>query len=203
MMQHQNPVEDAFHIRKLEISDKEKGFIELLRQLTVCDSVSDEKFNERFEEIAKYGDDHRICVIEDVRSGKIVATGSVFIEKKFVRNCGKAGHIEDVVVDSSARGLQLGKRIVEYLADHAHSMGCYKLSVCRSWLLPKAIYSEFVLRKQPFYLREVVVRNPSEPELGAAVRLSPSDLEVGHMFKSWTDAKHIMRLRVQPFPDSA
>ncbi|KAK6779380.1 hypothetical protein RDI58_021564 [Solanum bulbocastanum] len=127
MMQSENSVEDSLHIRKLEVTDKEKGFIELLRQLTVCDSVSDEKFKERFEEIAKYGDDHCICVIEDVRSGKIVATGSVFIEKKFVRNCGKAGHIEDVVVDSSARGMQLGKRIVEYLADHAHSMGCYKI----------------------------------------------------------------------------
>ncbi|XP_059306050.1 glucosamine 6-phosphate N-acetyltransferase [Lycium ferocissimum] len=127
MMQSDDSVKDVFNIRKLEISDKDKGFIELLRQLTVCDSVSDDKFKERFQEIEKYGDDHRICVIEDVRSGKIVATGSVFIEKKFVRNCGKAGHIEDVVVDSSARGMQLGKRIVEYLADHACSMGCYKV----------------------------------------------------------------------------
>ncbi|XP_019225802.1 PREDICTED: glucosamine 6-phosphate N-acetyltransferase isoform X3 [Nicotiana attenuata] len=108
-MQSNNSTEgDTFHIRKLEISDKEKGFIELLKQLTVCDSVTDEKFKERFEEISKYGDEHIICVIEDVKSGKIVATGSVFIEKKFVRNCGKAGHIEDVVVDSSTRGMQLG-----------------------------------------------------------------------------------------------
>ncbi|OIT32437.1 PREDICTED: glucosamine 6-phosphate N-acetyltransferase isoform X2 [Nicotiana attenuata] len=127
-MQSNNSTEgDTFHIRKLEISDKEKGFIELLKQLTVCDSVTDEKFKERFEEISKYGDEHIICVIEDVKSGKIVATGSVFIEKKFVRNCGKAGHIEDVVVDSSTRGMQLGKRIVEYLANHAYSMGCYKV----------------------------------------------------------------------------
>nr|XP_009775603.1 PREDICTED: glucosamine 6-phosphate N-acetyltransferase [Nicotiana sylvestris] len=127
-MQSNNSTEgDTFHIRKLEISDKEKGFIELLKQLTVCDSVTDEKFKERFEEISKYGDEHIICVIEDVKSGKLVATGSVFIEKKFVRNCGKAGHIEDVVVDSSTRGMQLGKRIVEYLANHAYSMGCYKV----------------------------------------------------------------------------
>ncbi|XP_009611165.1 glucosamine 6-phosphate N-acetyltransferase [Nicotiana tabacum] len=127
-MQSNNSTEgDTFHIRKLEISDKEKGFIELLKQLTVCDSVTDEKFKERFEEITKYGDEHIICVIEDVKSGKIVATGSVFIEKKFVRNCGKAGHIEDVVVDSSTRGMQLGKKIVEYLANHAYSMGCYKV----------------------------------------------------------------------------
>ncbi|XP_031131844.1 glucosamine 6-phosphate N-acetyltransferase-like [Ipomoea triloba] len=118
---------ENFRIRRLEIADKSKGFLQLLSQLTVCGAVSDEEFKERFEEVAKYGDDHVICVIEDVRLGKIVATGSVFVERKFIRSCGKAGHIEDVVVDSSVRGLQLGKRVVEYLVNHACSVGCYKV----------------------------------------------------------------------------
>ncbi|XWS66674.1 hypothetical protein CRYUN_Cryun05aG0221000 [Craigia yunnanensis] len=116
-----------FRVRKLELSDKSKGFIELLQQLTVCDSVSDKEFEDRFKEISMYGDDHLICVIEDDFSGKIIATGSVFVEKKFIRNCGKVGHIEDVVVDGSARGMELGKKIVGFLVDHALSMGCYKV----------------------------------------------------------------------------
>ncbi|KAI5664751.1 hypothetical protein M9H77_24074 [Catharanthus roseus] len=119
--------EERFKVRKLEISDKKKGFVELLQQLTVCDAVSDKDFEERFQELAACGDEHVICVIEDDQTGKIVATGSVFIEKKFVRNCGKVGHIEDVVVDSSVRGMQLGKKIVGFLTDHACSMGCYKV----------------------------------------------------------------------------
>ncbi|GFP96447.1 glucosamine 6-phosphate n-acetyltransferase [Phtheirospermum japonicum] len=119
--------EDIFQVRKLEISDKQKGFVELLQQLTVCGSISDEAFEERFQELAKCGDDHLICVIEDKNSGKIVGTGSVFIEKKFIRNCGKVGHIEDVVVDSSVRGQQLGKRVIGFLSDHARRMGCYKV----------------------------------------------------------------------------
>ncbi|XP_059650804.1 glucosamine 6-phosphate N-acetyltransferase-like [Cornus florida] len=119
--------EDTLQVRKLEITDKNKGYIELLQQLTICDSVSDNDFQERFQELSTYGDDHLICVIEDDCSRKIVATGSVFIEKKFVRNCGKVGHIEDVVVDSRARGKQLGKKIVGFLMDHACSMGCYKV----------------------------------------------------------------------------
>ncbi|XP_048235951.1 glucosamine 6-phosphate N-acetyltransferase-like [Ricinus communis] len=86
---------------------------------------------ERFEEISSYGVDHIICVIEDDRSEKIIATGSVFIEKKFVRDCGKVGHIEDVVVDSTARGKQLGKKIIAFLTGHAQSMGCYKLNYLR------------------------------------------------------------------------
>ncbi|KAK4749925.1 hypothetical protein SAY87_027374 [Trapa incisa] len=117
----------SFQVRRLQITDKSKGFIELLRQLSVCDSVSDDEFRDRFQELNYLGDDHVICVIEDGNSGKIVATGSVFIEKKFLRNCGKVGHIEDVVVDRDARGLQLGRKVVAFLTEHARSMGCYKV----------------------------------------------------------------------------
>ncbi|KAG2273853.1 hypothetical protein Bca52824_056408 [Brassica carinata] len=106
----------TFKIRRLEISDKRKGYMELLGQLTVTGSLTDEEFDRRFQEISSYGDDHLICVIEDESSGKIAATGSVVIEKKFLRSCGKVGHIEDVVVDSEFRGKHLGKR-----------MGCYKV----------------------------------------------------------------------------
>lgn len=123
----QSSEEQNYRVRKLEISDKGKGFIELLQQLSVCDSVSDKEFEDRFGELSGLGDDHVIGVIEDEVSGKIIATGSVFIEKKFLRNCGKVGHIEDVVVDSSARGKQLGKKIVQFLTEHARSAGCYKV----------------------------------------------------------------------------
>ncbi|XP_057788505.1 glucosamine 6-phosphate N-acetyltransferase-like isoform X2 [Salvia miltiorrhiza] len=116
-----------FEVRKLEISDKRKGFVELLQQLTVCDSISDEAFDRRFEEVAEYGDDHLICVVEDRDSGRIIATGSVLIEKKFIRNCGKVGHIEDVVVDSNIRGKHLGRKMIGFLCDHARAMGCYKV----------------------------------------------------------------------------
>ncbi|CAI0391846.1 unnamed protein product [Linum tenue] len=91
--------EQSFQVRKLQLSDKGKGFIDLLRQLSVCDPISDEDFEARFQELSSHGDDHLICVIEDERQGKIVATG----------------------------GLHLGKKIVEFLADHARSKGCYKV----------------------------------------------------------------------------
>lgn len=122
-----NSKEQYLDVRRLDISDKSKGFIELLQQLSICDSVSDKEYEERFRELSSQGDDHVICVIEDNHSGKIIGTGSVFIEKKFLRNCGKVGHIEDVVVDTNARGMNLGKKIIKFLSDHARSMGCYKV----------------------------------------------------------------------------
>ncbi|XP_010271651.1 PREDICTED: glucosamine 6-phosphate N-acetyltransferase isoform X2 [Nelumbo nucifera] len=119
--------EEQLQVRRLQISDYNKGFIQLLQQLSVCDSVSDEEFNARFQELSSHGDDHVIAVIEDDQTGKIIATGSVFVEKKFLRNCGKVGHIEDVVVDSNARGMKLGQKIIGFLTDHARSAGCYKV----------------------------------------------------------------------------
>ncbi|PIA59061.1 hypothetical protein AQUCO_00400132v1 [Aquilegia coerulea] len=116
-----------FEVRKLEISDKIKGFIELLQQLTIFNSISDNEFDSRFQDLSSYGDNHVICVIEDKKLKKIVATGSVFLEKKFVRNCGKVGHIEDVVVDSSVRGMKLGQKVIEFLTNHAKLNGCYKV----------------------------------------------------------------------------
>ena len=37
-------------------------------------------------------------VVEEVDSGSLVACGSIFIELKFTHECGKVGHIEDIVV---------------------------------------------------------------------------------------------------------
>ncbi|KAK7847480.1 glucosamine 6-phosphate n-acetyltransferase [Quercus suber] len=112
--------EQKFQVRKLQISDKNKGFIQLLSAL---------------------GDDHIISVVEDESPGKIIATGSIFMEKKFLRNCGKVGHIEDVVVDSNARGLKLGKKIIAFLTEHARLMGCYKVILDCS-LENKAFYEK-------------------------------------------------------------
>lgn len=63
----------------------------------------------------------------DVDKRKIIATATLVIELKFIRNCSKCGHIEDVVVDSSYRGLRLGLRVVEALITAAKDSGCYKV----------------------------------------------------------------------------
>ncbi|KAK2410007.1 glucosamine 6-phosphate N-acetyltransferase [Trifolium repens] len=141
--------EEKLIARILKITDKKKGFIELLQQLSSCDSVSEKEFEDRFKELDSIGDDHVICVIEDEIYGNIIATGSVFIEKKFLRNCGKVGHIEDVVVDSSGRGKQLGKKVINFLTDNARSIGCYKV------ILDCSVENRAFYEKCGFKLKEV------------------------------------------------
>ena len=51
----------------------------------------------------------------DLDKGQIIATATLVVELKFIRGCSKCGHIEDVVVDSTYRGLRLGLRVIEAL----------------------------------------------------------------------------------------
>lgn len=65
-------------------------------------------------------------VITD-QTGKIMAAGTLILERKFIRNCGTCGHIEDIVVDSSQRGKQLGKFLLKFIKELAVELGCYKV----------------------------------------------------------------------------
>eukprot|EP00249_Psilotum_nudum_P007416 c20542_g1_i1 orf=127-594(+) len=126
-------VQECFPLRQLQASDYGKGYLQLLRQLTAVGDVTEEAFGERLEEIQKLGGDFQfVAVIEDVARGQIVATGTLLVERKFVRQCGKVGHIEDVVVDQCVRGRHLGQRIIDFLTNYAKLAGCYKVILdCR------------------------------------------------------------------------
>lgn len=54
--------------------------------------------------------DYFPIVIEDRTKGLVVASATILIERKFIRQCGIVGHIEDVVVHESQRGHNLGRR---------------------------------------------------------------------------------------------
>ncbi len=43
-------------------------------------------------------DVYKIVVILDRKTEQVIASGSLIIEKKFIRQLGTAGHIEDIVV---------------------------------------------------------------------------------------------------------
>ena len=120
---------DPIHIRRLDLSDHETGFVALLSQLSACSDLTASEFATRFAELAAQGDDHVILVAEDTtaRERRIRATGCLFVERKFLRGGGKVGHVEDVVVDAASRGRGLGLRIVRRLVEIARDAGCYKI----------------------------------------------------------------------------
>jgi len=69
---------------------------------------------------------YAVVVIEDVVQKKVVGTAQLIIEDKFIHECGRVGHVEDVVVDASVRGRNLGRKVVEAVTAIAKQKGCYK-----------------------------------------------------------------------------
>ena len=81
--------------------------------------------------------DYYITVIEDLRNNKIIGSATLVIEKKFIHSCGERAKLEDVVVDDTYRGKQLGKLIVVTVTTLAEYLGCYKMSLeCKDKLIP-------------------------------------------------------------------
>ena len=116
----------SFDLRPLEPSDLDKGYLSLLSQLTTVGEPSPDALRERLGEIQSSKCIH-IRVMEDVDRSRIIASGTLFIEPKFIHNCGTVGHIEDVVVDVGYRGQGLGKSMIKGLVALAETSGCYKV----------------------------------------------------------------------------
>ena len=114
---------EMIFVRQLEAEDFDKGFMELLAQLTSAGNVTREQWQERFAE-TRHGPEF-VFVVEE--KGRLLASGTLVLERKFARGCGLCGHIEDIVVDEQCRGRGLGLVIVTALTRVAERMGCYKV----------------------------------------------------------------------------
>ncbi|KAI8052975.1 acyl-CoA N-acyltransferase [Syncephalis plumigaleata] len=125
--QVQKALPSGYVVRPLAIDDYEKGFIEALSHLTEVGQHSKATFLERFTYIKAHNHEYYTIVIEDTKRAKVMAAGTVFIERKFIRGNGLVGHIEDIVVHKEARGLQFGRYIIEALKYIGASVGCYKI----------------------------------------------------------------------------
>ncbi|KAF9286244.1 Glucosamine-phosphate N-acetyltransferase-like protein [Mortierella alpina] len=118
---------EGYLLRPLEFTDYSKGYYDCLAGLTVVGEVSEEAFQETFEKMKRCDGVYHVVVIEDLVQSRIVATGTLVVEQKFLRGCAKAGHIEDIVVHDSQRGKKFGIRLIDQLKHIGTEVGCYKL----------------------------------------------------------------------------
>ena len=72
---------EGYSCRPLQRADYHTGFLDVLRVLTTVGDISEEKWDERFEWMAKRGDEYFLLVIVD-GEGKIVGTGALIVERK-------------------------------------------------------------------------------------------------------------------------
>ncbi|KAJ5632654.1 Acyl-CoA N-acyltransferase [Penicillium lividum] len=114
-----------YTIRPLRRSDYQRGYLDVLRVLTTVGEISEEKWDERFDWIKSRNDEYYMLVVCD-GADRVVGTGSLIVERKFIHALGMVGHIEDIAVEKGQQGKKLGLRIIQALDYVAAQVGCYK-----------------------------------------------------------------------------
>lgn len=121
-------VPPGHQLRFVRPDDYHSNFLALLSQLSEVGELPQPFFLDRLRSIERSRREYMV-VIEELGSTptRLVAAATLLVEYKFIHEAGKCGHIEDVVVDSAARGLGLGKIIIRRLVELAYEAGCYKV----------------------------------------------------------------------------
>lgn len=99
------------------------GFLETLACLTDVGLTEEEAFD-IFKERNKNKVRTYVCEMND---GLVIATGSLFIERKFIHKGGKVAHMEDLVIHEDFQGRGVGSTFIQYLEHQAAQEGCYKV----------------------------------------------------------------------------
>lgn len=116
-------------MRPLASTDYSRGHLDVLRSLTSADDCGAGAWEERFRELSRSNQSaskYFIVVVVAKDTDRLVATGTVFLEPKFLRKLATAGHIEDIAVDSSMQGKGIGKVLIAALTSLSEQSGAYK-----------------------------------------------------------------------------
>lgn len=113
-------------IRPLASTDNTRGHISVLSVLTTAPDPTPSAYLSQFTLLRSSPTTYHTLVIVHKPTDQIVAVGTLFIERKFLRALGSVGHIEDIAVRADQQGRKLGLRIIQALVWISESSGCYK-----------------------------------------------------------------------------
>ena len=116
-------------VRSLSLEDYDRGFLELLGQLTSVGEISRDQWEQRWREMKECSGTYYVIVIEDLENKRVIGAATMVMEKKFIHSCGSVGRLEDVVVSDQYRGRQLGKLVVSVATQLAVKLGAYKVTL--------------------------------------------------------------------------
>ncbi|KAH8764072.1 glucosamine 6-phosphate N-acetyltransferase [Hyaloscypha finlandica] len=114
--------------RPLQRTDFNEGHLDVIRDLAYVGDITEDLWIERFDLMRNCKGTYYVVVIVDENrvGGKIVGTGTLMVEKKFLFKLATQGHIEDIAIKSDQQGKKLGLRLIEALDYVAEKVGCYK-----------------------------------------------------------------------------
>jgi glucosamine-phosphate N-acetyltransferase len=103
-------------------------YLFLLSELTSTSYIETGLFKKNVEKINEMGS-IVVGVLNDVSSNyfEIVASGTIIIEPKIIREGKNVGHIEDIVVAKHMRGKGISQKLLDILKWFARENNCYKV----------------------------------------------------------------------------
>lgn len=116
-------------MRPLASTDHARGHLSILAVLTQAPDPGPSAWTAQFNvmrAVSPAPQAYYPLVIVNKSTDAIVAAGTLFIERKFLRGLGSVGHIEDIAVDKAQQGKKLGQRVIEALTGISEQSGCYK-----------------------------------------------------------------------------
>jgi len=139
-----------FTIREIEENDLQNGFLETLNFLSKIGEISNEKILETLFKITKNPDYKIFVAVTD--DEKIVGAIMLFLERKFIHECGIVGHIEDVVTHENFRRHGIASNLIRKAVKTAIDTECYKVILnCKENMVP--FYEKFGFRKHEVEMR--------------------------------------------------
>ena len=131
-------------VRLLEKEDIQKGLLKLFQEEWNVNEITDEIYNDFINQ------NNFTYVVEE--DNKVIATATLHIQKKLIRNGGKCGLIEEVIVLKQHRNRHLGSLLVNRLVEKSKEEGCYKVILsCSRFNVP-------FYEKNGFFESEITMR---------------------------------------------
>ena len=122
------PLIDLIYIYPDNVEAIKNQYLLLLSELTSTTCIETSLFIENIEKIHQMG---KIIVgtinHKSANNIEIVASGTIIIEPKIIRDGKNVGHIEDIVVANHMRGKGISQQILNILKTIARENNCYKV----------------------------------------------------------------------------
>ncbi len=116
----------SYQIKKLKKKYITPGFFTTLAHLSDSTVSDTEKGLKQFKRI-KQNKNHHVFVAIDKENGEVIGATTVFVEPKFIHDCGWLAHVEDVVVRPGFEGRGIGRALMEQAIKTAKKAGCYRI----------------------------------------------------------------------------
>ncbi|XP_031780651.1 vacuolar protein-sorting-associated protein 25 [Nasonia vitripennis] len=86
---------DGLIFRPLNSRDFDKGFLQLLGQLTDVGNITKDQFLNRFHGMKSSGG-YYVIVVEDLNCGKVIGSATLVVEQKFIHSCGLRNYTKSI-----------------------------------------------------------------------------------------------------------